>query len=78
MRENNFVCSYCGVGGYKSPYYLSRNKNNFCSKDCFYKFIDMKREVVCDECGLVFLKKQHEINRSMNIFCSLDCNDSEH
>ncbi len=73
MRENNFVCSYCGVGGYKSPCKLKRSKNHFCSKDCANKFSDKKQLVKCDNCELYVLKSLYKLSKYKNNFCSSEC-----
>jgi hypothetical protein len=73
MPEPNFNCDYCGVGTYKSPYILKRNKNNFCSKECSYKFKIKKIEVFCNCCGSNTLKSVSQLVKGKKIFCSREC-----
>ena len=77
MRENNFVCDYCGVGGYRFPSILKRSKNNFCSEICSSKFRDKKVEVECDfdGCKNITLKTPYRLKKYKNHFCSIVCFD---
>jgi len=74
MRENNFVCSYCGVGGYKIPSRLY--KKNFCNRDCLLGYYDKNRiSKKCDyvECVNILSLKPSVFSKSENHFCSLEC-----
>jgi hypothetical protein len=78
MRESNCACDYCGVGTYKSPYILKRNKNNFCSKECSYKFKIKKIEVFCNNCGIATLKSIDQIVNYKKLFCCIECKNAYH
>lgn len=76
MREPNCFCDYCGVESYKSPYILKRNKNNFCSKECSYKYKLKKIEVLCNNCGNSTLKSVNQIANNKKIFCCIACKNN--
>jgi hypothetical protein len=75
MKENNFVCAYCGLAGYKKPSDLKRAKNNFCNRICADKFKDKRIEVKCayESCENISLRAPWEIERNKNNFCSHEC-----
>jgi hypothetical protein len=75
VKENNYVCAYCGLGGYKIPSRLNKSGNNFCNRVCYGKYKDKRVEVECDYdgCGNKFLKREWEILNTKNNFCSEVC-----
>jgi hypothetical protein len=75
VKESNYVCSYCGLGGYKKPSELKRYKNHFCNRVCHAKFKDKRVEVKCDYegCENKFLKREWEALNTKNNFCSEVC-----
>lgn len=73
MREDNFVCSGCGVSGYKRPSVLKKFRNHFCSRDCSSKHKNTNVEVKCSSCNVLIKKKQSTLNKSKNHFCSTTC-----
>jgi hypothetical protein len=77
VKENNYVCSYCGLGGYKFPSSLNKSGNNFCNRICAGKYIYKRVEVECDYdgCENKFLKKEWDILNSKNHFCSIVCSN---
>ena len=77
VKENNYVCSYCGLGGYKFPSSLNKSGNNFCNRVCAGKFRYNSVEVECDYdgCGNTTFKTPGKLKRSKNHFCSIVCFD---
>jgi hypothetical protein len=75
VKENNYVCSYCGLAGYKKPSRLNKSGNHFCNKLCYGKYQDKRVEVECDYegCENKFLKKKCETLKTKNNFCSEVC-----
>ena len=73
MPKPNFNCDYCGKEDYKVPNRLTKNKNNFCCRECASKFKDKRVEVICLVCQKVFLKEQCEIKRYGRHCCSKKC-----
>ncbi len=74
MRENNFVCSYCGVSGYKVPSRLY--KKNFCNRDCLLGYYDKNRIIKkCDyvDCVNILSLIPSVFSKSENHFCSSEC-----
>lgn len=73
MRENNYVCSGCGVAGFKHEYLLKRNVNNYCSRVCFHRSKVSRVEINCMWCGVLFSKKRSLFLYRNNHFCSRVC-----
>lgn len=67
-------CSNCGHLFSYTGSHAKRNKNFFCSYDCYIRFKTKKVSVNCDNCGLAFMKKASDISRSEHNFCSQECN----
>ncbi len=66
-------CSYCGTAFYYAGSHGTRNKNFFCSYDCYIAFKTKKTEVKCDWCGKSMLKKRSDIWRTDHNFCCPEC-----
>lgn len=67
------VCSNCGTKFRYTGHHGTRNKNFFCTKECYLSFISKKVEVECDCCGILFLKKRSDIWRTKHNYCSHEC-----
>lgn len=70
VRKN---CSYCETSFMYSGSHGARNKNFFCSHDCYIAYKTKKIEVSCDWCGHIFLKKRSDISRTQHNYCSPEC-----
>ena len=73
MKDPNVKCLSCGIDFYKTPSYIKRSPNHFCSRECSWNHKNKKIEVNCLNCGKDFYKCSFEINRSKNNFCSREC-----
>lgn len=75
MKSTQLICYQCNSTFTR----LLRDKiynTNFCSKQCFHKFLhENKTEVVCNYCGNNFYKPKSAMKRSKsgNSFCSSSC-----
>jgi len=75
-------CAHCGQSVMVTRFRADRNKNNFCSRDCFYKWSKAhsgpknphysKIKVECDYCHKVIIRKPSETNQEHS-FCSREC-----
>lgn len=76
MKDPNVKCLSCGIDFYKTPSYIKRSPNHFCSRECSWNHKNKKVEVNCLNCGKDFYKCSFEINRSKNNFCSRECSSN--
>lgn len=72
-RKHMKICSNCGREFDYSGRHGARNKNFFCSYECYIQFKTTKSPVHCDWCGKQFLKKKSDIERTKHNFCSHEC-----
>ena len=66
-------CDQCGKMIKKYYCQIKRNKNYFCSKECFDKFQVKKIEVKCDYCGKKNKKISSQIKNHKHHFCDKKC-----
>lgn len=67
------TCSYCNSEFIYKGRHGTRNKNFFCSYECYIAFKTKKVKVSCDWCEKEFLKKRSDIARTKHNFCSHKC-----
>ena len=64
------LCQYCQNNFYTTKGNVVKNKNNFCSKNCFNKF-NFSVSLNCSNCNKLFEIKKQNIRK--NNFCSNTC-----
>lgn len=67
-------CHNCGLSFKRKA--KKRNKNNFCSKDCFLVSIRnnaSRMEVDCETCGVNFTRIKSECKEGKSHYCSNEC-----
>lgn len=67
------ICSNCNAEFIYEGRHSKRNKNFFCSYDCYIVFKTKKVNVKCDWCDKEFLKKRSDIARTKHNSCSHKC-----
>ena len=70
----NCVC--CGKDVERKPYQVSRAKNSFCSKVCFYNHKNTRTRKECMQCGEIIEVPYKEASK--NKFCSHKCSSLWH
>ncbi len=65
------ICSGCGIHHYKSKKFITRNKYNYCSNECYFKnkiYDDI--ESTCEICCSKYIKR---VSSKKHNYCSEKC-----
>lgn len=66
-------CDNCGTEKFKPLSKLSRDKRNFCSKQCFDLFRVERFTVVCDVCKKEMSRPKSQVENKKYIVCGKKC-----
>lgn len=72
--NNNCVCFYCKKKFHRKPSHVTKVKENFCSKKCYYQSLFKKVSKKCKRCNQIFHDIPYRIKKRK--FCSHYCKDN--
>lgn len=72
MKGKNLVCRICSKVFYRIPAKIKRNKECFCSRECFDLSRVSRLEVVCQNCGKEFKRVKSQVVGKY-LLCSRKC-----